>query len=54
MSEESDYYMRMINALSGLIDDMDANGAPQDAKSKLRDVIRICLSDYKSRFGKGD
>jgi hypothetical protein len=50
MDEERLYYMEMINALAGLEDDLDANSSPNEAKSKLREVIDICRKDYNDRF----
>src|SRR5688500_304382 len=53
MEDDDGYYMLMINALSGLEDNLDANSAPEEAKRKLREVVDICWGDYKARFGGG-
>lgn len=47
---KKDYYFMMLNALSGLQDDLDANDAPQEAKEGLREVLQICREDFKARF----
>lgn len=52
--EETDesYYSLMMNALSGLEDDLVANLAPQEARDYLRKTIEICWRDYEERFGR--
>lgn len=51
MSKEQDYYQSMLNVMTGLEDDIDANGAPEEARVALRELIEICQSDYRIRFG---
>lgn len=41
----------MIGALHGLQDDLDANLAPDEAKETLKELIEICESDFRIRFG---
>jgi hypothetical protein len=41
----------MINAFYGLQDDLDSNLAPDEAKEVLRELIEICESDFRLRFG---
>jgi hypothetical protein len=45
------YYNHMLNYLYGLQDDFDANQVPDEAKSHLKEIIEICESDYRIRFG---
>lgn len=47
----SGYYLGMIIALYGLQDDLDSNLAPDEAKETLKELIEICESDYRIRFG---
>ena len=54
MSKERDYYKSMLNAIAGLEDDIDANGAPEEALVALRELLEICQSDYRIRFGEED
>ena len=44
------YYALMLNALSGLQDDLDANWAPEEAKELLSELIAVCRRDYEVRF----
>jgi LmbE family N-acetylglucosaminyl deacetylase len=45
------YYGSMMSQLYGLQDDMDANRAPDEAKTMLAEIIEICRSDMVFQFG---
>lgn len=48
------YYIMMINALCGLQDDFDANGVPDDGKAILAELVEICQSDFRIKYGEFD
>ena len=51
-SEKSKYYYQaMLNSLSGLQDDFDANQVPDEARALLDELIEICASDFRMKFG---
>ena len=49
-AEAESFYLSMLNALSGVQDDLDANEAPIEARELLRDVITLCRRDYDAKF----
>jgi hypothetical protein len=48
--EAEGYYLEMLNGLSGLQDDLDANWAPEEAKKLLSELIAVCRRDFEVRF----
>jgi hypothetical protein len=44
------YYREMLNGLFGLRDDLDSNGAPEEAKRLLEELIAVCRRDFEVRF----
>jgi hypothetical protein len=50
MSDDENYYLAMLNVMAGLRDDLDANGAPSEAKELLQELMEVCKSDYRIRF----
>ncbi len=50
-NDASKFYRAMLSIMRGLDDDIDANDAPEEAKSLLRELIETCESDYRIRFG---
>ena len=44
----------MLNSMSGLQDDFDANDAPEEARKLLDEMIEICRSDFRIRFGEDE
>lgn len=52
MKQESarGFYLSMLNALSGLRDDLDANECPEEAKELLGKLIEVCEGDFAMKF----
>ena len=44
-------YSSMINSLLGMEDELAYNEVPEAAITLFREVIEICSSDFRSRFG---
>jgi len=44
------YYQELLNALAGIENDLDANSAPDRARTLLRDLIAVCRRDFEVRF----
>jgi hypothetical protein len=53
-SDKKQYYSYLMNALYGLRDDLDANDAPEEAKSLLIELIEVCRSDFNIKFNSVD
>jgi hypothetical protein len=49
-SQDKEYYIMMLNSLSGIEEDLGANQAPLEAIELIRKVISICSEDFKSKF----
>lgn len=47
---EKKYYRSMINVMRGLIDDLNANYAPQEAVGLLFKLIEVCEGDYQEKL----
>ena len=54
MSKKEQYYDQLLSTLYGLKDDFDANLVPDEAKELLSEIIAICSSDFRVRFGNRD
>lgn len=50
MDKSEEYYNLMLNALSGLEDDLVANEVPAEALYHLRKSIEICSQDFRAKF----
>jgi len=49
-SEDKNHYSMMLNSLSGLEDDLGANHAPRETLDLIKEIIAICLKDFRDKF----
>jgi hypothetical protein len=53
IAEKQSSYLAMLNGLTELAAELEANAVPQEAKAKLSDLLSVLRSDYKDRFHSG-
>jgi len=53
VAEKQSSYLAMLNGLTELAADFEANAVPQEAKAKLSSLLSVLRSDYKVRFRSG-